>query len=105
VADKSQAAMLADINRAIADDHFSPTDWEAKFLEDVGDLASFELELSDGSSLHVTTARWLTPSGEQIDGAGLTPDIPLDTAAAPGGSDPFLQAAAAWLNGSGSSGP
>jgi len=62
-------------------------------------------ELSDGSSLHVTTARWLTPSGEQIDGAGLTPDIPLDTAAAPGGSDPFLQAAAAWLNGSGSSGP
>ena len=48
MADKSQAAMLADINRAIADDHFSPTDWEAKFLEDVGDLASFELELSDG---------------------------------------------------------
>jgi carboxyl-terminal processing protease len=55
-------------------------------------------ELSDGSSLHVTTARWLTPSGDEIDGAGLMPDIPLDPASAPAGIDPFLQAGAAWLN-------
>jgi carboxyl-terminal processing protease len=32
-------------------------------------------DLSDGSSLHVTTAIWLTPHGHRIDGQGLTPDI------------------------------
>ncbi len=33
------------------------------------------LELSDGSSLHVTSARWLTPKGKVIDSIGLLPDI------------------------------
>jgi carboxyl-terminal processing protease len=33
------------------------------------------LELSDGSSLHVTSARWLTPKGNVIDNIGLLPDI------------------------------
>jgi carboxyl-terminal processing protease len=32
-------------------------------------------DLSDGSSLHVTTAIWLTPNRNQIEGHGLTPDI------------------------------
>ncbi|NUQ38969.1 MAG: S41 family peptidase [Caldilineales bacterium] len=32
-------------------------------------------DLSDGSILRVTTARWFTPLGRQIDGVGLTPDI------------------------------
>mgnify|MGYP001067154018 CR=1 FL=1 len=32
-------------------------------------------ELSDGSSLHVTSAIWLTPNRRQIQGQGLTPDI------------------------------
>ncbi len=31
-------------------------------------------ELSDGSALYVTTARWLTPNGNLIEGVGLTPD-------------------------------
>jgi carboxyl-terminal processing protease len=55
-------------------------------------------ELSDGSSLHVTSARWLTPSGNQIDGVGLRPDVPVDPAAAAPGSDPFLLAALGWLS-------
>ena len=33
------------------------------------------LELSDGSSLHVTSARWLTPNGKVIESIGLIPDI------------------------------
>ena len=32
-------------------------------------------DLSDGSSLHVTAARWFTPNRHQLDGVGLTPDI------------------------------
>jgi len=33
------------------------------------------LALSDGSSLHVTIARWMTPNGFSIDGVGIAPDI------------------------------
>jgi carboxyl-terminal processing protease len=32
-------------------------------------------ELSDNSRLHVTVAKWFTPNGRAIDGAGLTPDL------------------------------
>lgn len=31
--------------------------------------------LSDGGALYVTIARWLTPSGELIEGVGITPDV------------------------------
>jgi carboxyl-terminal processing protease len=34
-------------------------------------------ELSDGSALYVTIGRWLTPSGRQIEGNGLVPDVEL----------------------------
>ncbi len=32
-------------------------------------------DLSDGSSLHVTSARWYTPDRHQLDGEGLVPDL------------------------------
>jgi len=32
-------------------------------------------DLSDGSSVHITAAKWLTPERRQIDGQGLTPDV------------------------------
>lgn len=32
-------------------------------------------DLSDGSSIHVTIAHWLTPNGHEINGVGLTPDL------------------------------
>jgi len=34
--------------------------------------------LSDGSALHITAYKWLTPFGRPIDGVGLTPDVPSD---------------------------
>jgi len=35
-------------------------------------------DLSDGSALHITAYKWLTPFGRPIDGVGLTPDIASD---------------------------
>jgi carboxyl-terminal processing protease len=35
-------------------------------------------DLSDGSALHITAYKWLTPLGRPIDGVGLTPDIESD---------------------------
>lgn len=35
-------------------------------------------DLSDGSSVHVTSARWFTPDGHQIDQEGLTPTIGVE---------------------------
>ena len=52
-------------------------------------------DLSDGSSLHVTTAIWLTPAGHPIAGTGLTPDMIVP--AGPGTSDEPLTAAVAHL--------
>ena len=53
------------------------------------------LPLSDGSSLHLTTARWLTPSGAQLDGAGIEPD----TTVAGEGQDPLALAASYLIQG------
>lgn len=39
-------------------------------------------DISDGSALYVTTARWLTPDGHLIEGVGLTPDIEVEGAEA-----------------------
>jgi carboxyl-terminal processing protease len=35
-------------------------------------------DLSDGSSVHVTNAHWLTPSRREINGVGLAPDIAVE---------------------------
>ncbi len=54
-------------------------------------------DLSDGSSLHITNARWLTPDRQALDGAGLQPDILVDPTSAAGSGDPILAAAVQWL--------
>ncbi len=53
------------------------------------------IPLSDGSSLHVTVAQWLTPKGRQISGQGLMPDIVIALSAddANAGRDPQLDRA------------
>jgi carboxyl-terminal processing protease len=53
-------------------------------------------DLSDGSSLHVTAARWYTPDRHLLDGVGLTPDI-LVEADPNNGTDPQLERALGFL--------
>ncbi len=56
-------------------------------------------DLSDGSSVHVTSARWFTPDRNQIDQQGLAPDIeivPTEEAIADG-RDEVLEAAVQYL--------
>ena len=57
-------------------------------------------ELSDRSGLRVTTAQWLRPSEQPLQGVGVTPDIlapePPD---GPGGPDPQLESAVRYLLG------
>ena len=52
-------------------------------------------DLADGSSLHVTTAIWLTPGQHQIEGHGLMPDISLPRG--DGFQDEQLDRAVAYL--------
>lgn len=52
-------------------------------------------DLSDGSSIHVTAARWYTPSRAPIDGHGLTATI--EAPARQGADDPPLDRAVGYL--------
>lgn len=54
--------------------------------------------LSDGSELRVTVARWYTPNDNTISGAGITPDIEVETPEDLGGpQDGQLLRAIQWL--------
>lgn len=56
-------------------------------------------DLSDHSSIHVTTAHWLTPQGHQIEGSGLQPDLqaPLTQEDIDNQRDPQLDRALTYL--------
>ncbi len=52
-------------------------------------------DLSDGSSVHITYAKWITPNRRQIDGEGLMPDldVPITDDDRSQGHDPQLERA------------
>ena len=53
------------------------------------------VELKDGSSLHITSARWFTPNNRTLDGVGLEPEHPI----MPGDSgDAALEFVLSWLS-------
>lgn len=56
-------------------------------------------DLSDGSSVHITAAKWLTPKRRQIDGQGLTPDLEIAISEEDRnqGRDPQLEGAIDYL--------
>lgn len=41
-------------------------------------LVQERIELSDGSGLHITIAKWKLPGGEWIQGNGITPDVEIE---------------------------
>jgi carboxyl-terminal processing protease len=55
------------------------------------------LELSDGAGLKLTVARYLTPSGNRIEGQGIEPDEAVEQTEE--GEDRTLAAAVSWLGG------
>lgn len=57
------------------------------------------LDMSDGSGLKLTIARYLTPSGNQIDGHGIEPDQATAEPIADAAHDVTLNAAVAYLRG------
>jgi carboxyl-terminal processing protease len=56
-------------------------------------------DLTDGSSVHVTSARWLTPNRHQLDQNGLEPDVLVEVTQEDidAGRDPVLEQAIAYL--------
>lgn len=56
-------------------------------------------DLSGGTGIHITTAKWLTPNGRWIHHIGLTPDVKVDaTGSATPGQDKQLDAALAQFD-------
>jgi carboxyl-terminal processing protease len=54
-------------------------------------------DLPDGSSVHITTGRWLLPDGDSISKKGITPDIVVATDATNASADAQLQKAVELL--------
>jgi carboxyl-terminal processing protease len=54
-------------------------------------------DLPDGSSVHITTGRWLLPNGDSISKKGITPDIVVATDATNATADAQLQKAVELL--------
>ena len=52
------------------------------------------IDLSDGSGLKITVARYLTPSGKSIEGQGIKPDVAVDASK---GRDNTLETSLRWL--------
>lgn len=75
---------------ALADRLQVPTVGEQSFGK--GSVQEIE-DLKDGSSVKLTVAHWLTPSGHSIDKAGLKPSVPVDASKSKPGQDLIMDRA------------
>ena len=58
-----------------------------------GTIQVWQQLADDNGGFRLTVDRWLTPNGRWIHGQGLTPDVPVNSSTAAGGSDPVLDRA------------
>ena len=64
-----------------------------------GSVQQWTTLVDDAGAIRVTVARWLTPNGRQINGIGLTPDIPVEYTEEDfnAGRDPQLERAIQYI--------
>jgi carboxyl-terminal processing protease len=104
-ADKALLAVLINKNSASASEVVAGAIQDRQRGKIIGEKSfgkgSVQLifDLKDGSSVHVTTSKWLTPNRRLIDGDGLTPDVAVVRAEGEEGRgvDSQLDAAINWL--------
>jgi carboxyl-terminal processing protease len=104
-ADKAPLAVLINKNSASASEVVAGAIQDRQRGKIIGEKSfgkgSVQLifDLKDGSSVHVTTSKWLTPNRRVIDGDGLTPDVAVVRAEGEEGRgvDSQLDAAINWL--------
>lgn len=87
----ARAGTLTDLPVVVLQDEFSASGSElfAAALQEHGratvvgtrsfgkGTVNHAVELSNGGAVYVSIARWLTPDGNQIEGRGITPDVPI----------------------------
>jgi carboxyl-terminal processing protease len=56
-----------------------------------GSIQQWHLLPSESGGVRISVARWLTPAKRSIDGAGIDPDVAIERAGGPRGSDEDLQ--------------
>lgn len=96
--DRGSASASEIVAGALQDHQRAPLVGEKTFGK--GSMQSVHT-LSDGSSIHVTVAHWLTPKERPLNGNGLVPDVLVETGAdGATGSDPALDRAVEIILGS-----
>lgn len=91
---KGSASASEIVAGAIQDNHRGQLVGDQSFGK--GTIQSTQ-DLSGGTGIHITTAKWLTPSGRWIHETGLTPDVKVEAGEDPA-KDPQLEKALELLN-------
>jgi carboxyl-terminal processing protease len=93
---KGSASASEIVSGALQDYDKGPVVGEASFGKGTVQAVT---DLKDGSGLHITVAKWLTPKGNWVHGKGITPDVEVKMTEADinSGKDPQMERALDFL--------